>query len=351
MRILLAVATLVCAGALAVALAVALESSPAGRGSPAPGGPSAAGRASARPSVSSTPAPSPAADEADGYKFGVLDDPGDKTFNQLLGINDLGHVVGYFGSGAARHPSKGYVLRPPYLQPRYQSINFPGSVQTQVTGLNNQGVQVGFWSAQNNASELNDNFGFYLLGGRFHEVNFPGSGSARPPVNQLLGVNDHDIAVGFYTDRQGRRHGYRYDIATRKFAAVAVPGGTSVIAAAIDNSGGVAGFFTSSKGVTSGFFVPRTGQMFTLNAPHATSTQALGVNDSGEVVGDYRTGSGSSAATHGFTWSRGRGFTTVEDPQGVGTTTVNGINDGGDLVGFYVDAAGDTDGFLALPVL
>jgi hypothetical protein len=33
----------------------------------------------------------------------------------------------------------------------------------------------------------------------------------------------------------------------------------------------------------------------------------------------------------------------------VGTTTVNGINDRGDLVGFYVDAAGNTDGFLAMP--
>jgi hypothetical protein len=33
----------------------------------------------------------------------------------------------------------------------------------------------------------------------------------------------------------------------------------------------------------------------------------------------------------------------------VGTTTINGVNDAGELVGFYVDAAGNTDGFLALP--
>jgi hypothetical protein len=33
----------------------------------------------------------------------------------------------------------------------------------------------------------------------------------------------------------------------------------------------------------------------------------------------------------------------------MGTTTINGVNDRGDLVGFYVDANGNTDGFLAAP--
>ena len=43
------------------------------------------------------------------------------------------------------------------------------------------------------------------------------------------------------------------------------------------------------------------------------------------------------------------GFRTVDDPHGQGTTTINGVNDLGDLVGFYTDAAGNTDGMLALP--
>ena len=36
-------------------------------------------------------------------------------------------------------------------------------------------------------------------------------------------------------------------------------------------------------------------------------------------------------------------------PNGVGSTVVNGINGAGDLVGFYTDAAGNTDGMLAIP--
>ena len=71
--------------------------------------------------------------------------------------------------------------------------------------------------------------------------------------------------------------------------------------------------------------------------------------DNDEVVGAYTVGSGNSAQTHGFTWRPGYGFTTVDDPQGIGTTIINGVNDHGALVGFYTDSAGNTDGMLALP--
>ena len=46
---------------------------------------------------------------------------------------------------------------------------------------------------------------------------------------------------------------------------------------------------------------------------------------------------------------RPSGYRTVDDPHGIGTTTINGVNDRGQLVGFYVDSAGNTDGFLAAP--
>ena len=39
----------------------------------------------------------------------------------------------------------------------------------------------------------------------------------------------------------------------------------------------------------------------------------------------------------------------LDDPNAVGATTLNGINDKGDIVGFYTDAAGNTDGLLAVP--
>jgi hypothetical protein len=207
----------------------------------------------------------------------------------------------------------------------------------------------------NNSNMTNDNTGFYAVpsgnsgAGFFHSVRFPASSNANPPVNQLLGVNNSDVAVGFYTDASGNNHGYTYRIFSGRFHSVTVSGASSVTASAINNFGDVAGFFTNSAGATDSFLRTGEGHLYTLAYPSASMTQAFGVNDFREVVGAYTVGSGNSAVTHGFTWSPKHGFRTVDDPQGAGTTTINGVNDVGDLVGFYTDGAGNTDGFGAAP--
>jgi hypothetical protein len=302
----------------------------------------AAGVANAAPAA-------PAAHQT-SYRFATLDNQRDVTFNQLLGINNHGEIAGYFGSGAAGHPNKGYRLYPPFGQRNYVNENFPHSVQTQVTGLNDNGVTVGFWSSMNTASMSNNNFGFWAQNGHYYTADFPTGDPASPPVDQLLGVNDHDVAVGFWTDGQGNNHGYEYNIYTHRFSTVTDPKAptASLTAAAINNYGNVAGAYTNSAGTTDGFL--KVGRTFIdLAVPGASSTMALGVNDHDEVVGIYMVGTGSSAAMHGFTWKPGQGFRTVDDPHGIGTTTINGVNNAGDLVGFYVDSAGNTDGFLAIP--
>ena len=285
------------------------------------------------------------------YSFTTLDNNNDLTFNQLLGINDEGLIAGYFGSGAQGHPNKGYLLTPPAS---YVNENFPGSVQTQVTGLNNRGVTVGFWSSMNNANMTNNNFGWVNVDGHFRSVNFPTEGPASPPVDQLLGVNDSDIAVGFYTDANGNNHGYEYNINTGRYSSIVDPGAptASLTAAAINDLGNVAGIYTNpATGNTDGFLLSH-GHLTDLSVPGSSSTSALGVNNLDEVVGVFVPSSNSNAL-EGFTWTPQHGFTTVNDPHGLDdgnlTTTNNGVNDRGQLVGFYVDANGNTDGFLANP--
>jgi hypothetical protein len=291
---------------------------------------------------------------ASGYSFQTLNNNSDLTFNQLLGINDDGVIAGYFGSGAAGHPNKGYELWTPNT---YQNENYPGSVQTQVTGLNNEGVTVGFWSTMNTSSMSNNNFGFYDVHGHYYNVNFPTGDNASPQVDQLLGINDHGIAVGFYTNGQGSSRGYEYNIYTRQFTRILPPGysaadslhSPSLSANAINNKGDVAGFYNKTSSQVDAFLRLSGGQFITLAVHGATMTQAFGVNDSDEVVGTYTDGTGNNAQTHGFTWTPQHGFTTVDDPHGIGATTINGVNDHGDLVGFYTDSAGNTDGMLATP--
>jgi hypothetical protein len=285
--------------------------------------------------------------QPDAYAFKTVDDAADPTFNQLLGVNNEGVVAGYFGSGAAGHPNQGYTIRKDATS--FAGENFPGSVQTQVTGLNDRGVTVGFFSHANNTNQVNDNEGWYAVNGRFHQVAFPGTSKATPPVEQLLGVNDSDVAVGFATDAAGNNHGFRYDIDHRRFHDVVVAGSTSTTAAAINGRGDVAGFYTGANGNQSGFLLSAAGKLTPLNFPGATMTQALGVNDKDEVVGLYQTGTGDTAQTHGFTWTTKQAYLSVDDPNGTGGTTVNGVNNAGTLVGFYIDAQGNTHGMLATP--
>lgn len=291
----------------------------------------------AGPAVAATATP---ADGSANFAFSTVNNSKDTTFNQLLGINDSDTIAGYFGSGLKGHPNRGYTLHV-----RYANENVPGAAQTQVIGINNTGATVGF-----DVDKAGDNFGFYSLDGKtFHTADFPVSDPAKPAVDQLLGINDAGLAVGFYTDAKGTNHGYTYDTSTHHARSVLVSGDTNVTAAGINNVGDIAGFATNASGTTEGFLELSGGKVIHLDVPGATTTEAFGVNDGDEVVGDYTVGSGNSATTTGFVWSPGFGFESVNDPNGVGATTLNGVNDRGQIVGFYTDSSGNTDGLVAKP--
>jgi len=298
------------------------------------------GTASTTPTSSNGASPSTSTHRgAARYRFRTIDDAKDPTFNQLLGINDRGRIVGYFGSGAdAAHPNEGFRIVPPYRQRDFLDKNFPGSAQTQVVGVNNAAVAVGFYVDANGA-----NIGFVAHGQHYTAVANPAT-SAAAPFNQLLGINNRGIAVGFYNDADGASHGYTYDTASATFTPVSLPKAVtanSVTATGIADDGDVSGFYTVGK-VTIGFALVR-GEFQTLSFGANTNTQALGINNHDRVVGSYVDAAGT---THGFVWSKGS-LVTVDDPNAADATVVNGLNNRGQLVGFYTDGAGNTHGFLA----
>ncbi|MGD0595795.1 MAG: hypothetical protein ABSB54_19170 [Acidimicrobiales bacterium] len=255
----------------------------------------------------------------------------------MLSINDNGAIAGCFGSGmpATTHPNKGYVLRGPYGQANYTNEIFPGSAQTQVTGINVSGATCASY-----ADAAGDNFGFVLKNGVWTVVIDP---HASGTVNQLLGLNDNGVAVGFYNDSKGDSHGYGFNVHADTFSLVTVPGATSVTPTGINMAGDVSGFYVNAKGNTVAFLL-RGGKLTSFSARGSTNTMALGVNNCDVFVG---TCAGSGSSTHGFIWSD-RTLRTVDDPHGIGTTTINGLNDNGDIVGFY-SVGSIVDGFLAVP--
>jgi hypothetical protein len=143
----------------------------------------------------------PAARPATVYNFQTLDNPADPTFNQLLGINNTSTIAGYFGVGNAAHPNKGYTLVPPSA---YTNENFPGSVQTQVVGINSNSspTTVGFC-----VDGDGNNLGFVDLSNTFTSVNDPNVPGTGPTTTQLLGVNNGNLSAVFMSTGTAMRKG------------------------------------------------------------------------------------------------------------------------------------------------
>jgi probable HAF family extracellular repeat protein len=70
----------------------------------------------------------------------------------------------------------------------------------------------------------------------------------------------------------------------------------------------------------------------TIDVPNALATQAIGINNQGQVLGYYSLDNDPSAFPHGFLYDKGR-ITTIDVP-GALYTMVQEINNRGQIVGY-----------------
>ena len=68
----------------------------------------------------------------------------------------------------------------------------------------------------------------------------------------MNGVNDSNLAVGIYPDKDGNVAAFQYDVAKLSLKAIRIPGAKSVFAQDISASGTVVGDFVDSEGPQSG---------------------------------------------------------------------------------------------------
>jgi hypothetical protein len=106
--------------------------------------------------------------ELSPYSFQTFDNPTDH--NNLMGINDKGLIAGFYGSGETGHPNQGYLLT---QSGTFIPMDFPNEAQTQLTGLNDRGISVGYFYPTNNGVPVDNQFGFYVKDGVFIAVNNP----------------------------------------------------------------------------------------------------------------------------------------------------------------------------------
>ena len=271
----------------------------------------------------------------------------------------------------------------------YTTIDAPGAgIDTVIggapggtypTAINNAGQIVGYYVDSNNGLH-----GFLYSGGTFTTIDYPGSGDTN-----LWGINNYGDIVG---DRNNQ--GFLYS--GGNFSDIVDPLQTQneTIAYGINDPGQIVGFFPyfPPNAPATGWygFIDSAGTFTSLNDPldgvcgysPTICTPLYGINNTGEIVGRYWNGSAyigflysggtftdvpgsasvysinnlgqmvgldSTGAT--FVYSNG-GFTTLNDPLGgiPGNTQAYGINDSGIIVGSWFDGAkGLNRGFIAQP--
>jgi probable HAF family extracellular repeat protein len=146
-----------------------------------------------------------------------------------------------------------------------------------------------------------------------------------------VGINHSNVIVGWYSD-PFNYHGFIYKNGV--FTTVDFPGADYTEAMGINDSGDVVGIYNlpATPGDGHGFLLHQ-GVFTTIDFPGSAYTQVTGINNAGTIVGYYPD---AKSNTHGFVYNNGT-FKTVDAPHlasnGPASTSLNGINNSGIIVG------------------
>ena len=178
---------------------------------------------------------------------------------------------------------------------------------------------------------------------RFISIDLPNS-SGDLGLTSLADINNDGAIIGGFADSSG--FGFLLGD-TFRVTDIQCPGDTNAAPNAqpqsINKHGEISGFCRVG-GRLHGFFRGKKETYTLLDFPGANLTEATGINDDGQVVGDYRD---SDGRFHGFLWDAGRFFTIDVPFPDVRLIGPNGINNVGQIVGFYDDTTGGRHGFLS----
>ena len=252
-----------------------------------------------------------------------------------------------------------FVALPLAAQFKFQAVDVPGAIETQLRGINSSGVIVGFYRVSGSecipfaASNVQvppcDERGFKIVNGVLTNLNVPGSLSTA-----IMGINDAGDIVGSYTKTSDaciiEQHAFiwsRRDVIKN----IDYPDRTSfcgtdalwTVPFDIDNAGAVVGTVWNVRdGQPSSGFVYQNGKFSPMN-PNGldggcfTCTSIAGLSNSGLMVGSVYRVFGLIPMWTGF-MKRGPDeifFTRSQDD-----TWVTGVNAAGDAVGYGIYGAG-----------
>jgi uncharacterized membrane protein len=264
--------------------------------------------------------------------FAPLEDLRGAAGTTYTGANNRGEFVGTYTDAAGtlhgfRRDRKG----------RFTTIDPPGSLATFANGINDHGEIVGYYGVAEGKAES------FLLdrSGDITTIEVPGAVTTAP-----FDINNRGQVVGLYGDTEpdasgsvppNSIHGFVWTRGSVR--TVDVRGAIGTIALDVNDRGEVVGIYADPKdgdpkGTTHGFRL-RKGAVTTIDPPGAVdiegtpgfrSTAPLGINNRGQVVGQYADARG----LHAYLLDDGV-YRTIDPPAGPGTTATD-INDRGQIV-------------------
>jgi len=158
------------------------------------------------------------------------------------------------------------------------------------------------------------------------------------PFSTLGGINDLGELAGSVFPLGGEPKGIVISHGTPQ--VFTYPDSQFTRALGINNWGQIVGQYSDATGLHG--FVGRPDHLHSIDVPGGSQTEADAINDWGQIVGFYTDATGNS---HGFLETPQGQFNTIDVPAG-SETTVTGINDWGQMVGSYADSSGQRHGFV-----
>jgi uncharacterized protein (TIGR03437 family) len=137
-------------------------------------------------------------------------------------------------------------------------------------------------------------WGFVLNGGVFEQFGRTWQNGAENSLGSA-GINNAGQVVGNFTVN-GLSHGFLRG-SDGMFKVIDYPAAQSTTPNGFNNLGDIAGTFIAADGTTHGFLRTANGQFKSIDFPGATQV-GLGINDSGEIAGWYRSAFSSRAFTY-----------------------------------------------------
>jgi uncharacterized membrane protein len=153
-------------------------------------------------------------------------------------------------------------------------IAYPGSTQTQAFGINNNGDIVGlYWPSQGGPIA-----GFLLSNGTYTTLLAPGS-----TYTQLTAINNMGGIVGSALGRH-ESWGFRYGHGV--FKPIQVRRALSTYVQGLNDNGMIVGRFVNYPPARCFAFL-KSGEFRSIMFPGARNTSCWGINNAGQIVGDY----------------------------------------------------------------